>query len=73
MSRYEVTINFKEPIERRICMGKDKQINNHLNTSKKLESAKTNPNKVKQEIQKDINAGQGDITAREAGGMRIRD
>ncbi|SEO44448.1 hypothetical protein SAMN04488134_107158 [Amphibacillus marinus] len=32
--------------------------------------SKTNPEKVKQEIQKDVNAGQGDITAREAGGLK---
>lgn len=30
----------------------------------------TNPNKVKREIQKDINAGQGAMTSREAGAMR---
>ncbi|WP_169793100.1 hypothetical protein [Amphibacillus sediminis] len=30
----------------------------------------TDAQKVKQEIQKDISEGQGDITAREAGGMR---
>ncbi|WP_453992858.1 hypothetical protein [Bacillus nitroreducens] len=30
----------------------------------------TNPQKVKQEIQHDINQGQGDITSREAGALR---
>ncbi|MDR4890321.1 hypothetical protein RGU12_22730 [Fredinandcohnia sp. QZ13] len=32
--------------------------------------AGTNPQKVKQEIQKDVSQGQGDITSREAGAMR---
>jgi hypothetical protein len=30
----------------------------------------TDPQKVKQEIQKDVSRGQGDITSREAGGYR---
>ncbi|MBM7650700.1 hypothetical protein [Neobacillus cucumis] len=34
------------------------------------EFAGTDAQKVKQEIQKDVNAGQGDITSREAGAMR---
>ena len=33
-------------------------------------SNKTNPEKVKQQIQEDLKRGQGDITAREAGGRR---
>jgi hypothetical protein len=32
--------------------------------------AGTDPQKVKQEIQKDVSAGQGAMTSREAGGMR---
>ncbi|MCM3585720.1 hypothetical protein M3182_08145 [Mesobacillus maritimus] len=32
--------------------------------------AGTNPQKVKQEIQKDVNQGQGAMTSREAGSMR---
>ncbi|MEB1808875.1 MAG: hypothetical protein LPK26_16570 [Bacillaceae bacterium] len=32
--------------------------------------AGTDPQKVKQEIQKDVSQGQGAMTAREAGGMR---
>ncbi len=32
--------------------------------------AGTNPQKVKQEIQKDVAAGQGEMTSREAGAMR---
>jgi hypothetical protein len=30
----------------------------------------TNPKKVKQDIQKDLSVGQGDITSREAGAFR---
>ncbi|WP_216830271.1 hypothetical protein [Alkalihalobacterium elongatum] len=33
-------------------------------------SAGTDPQKVKQEIQKDVSQGQGAITSREAGAMR---
>ncbi|WP_017471441.1 hypothetical protein [Amphibacillus jilinensis] len=33
-------------------------------------ASKTHAAKVKQEIEKDVNAGQGDITAREAGGLK---
>ncbi|MCF3942108.1 hypothetical protein [Oceanobacillus alkalisoli] len=38
----------------------------------KLESSKsrTNPDKVKQEIRKDVSRGQGAMTSREAGAMR---
>lgn len=36
----------------------------------KTDVAGTNPEKVKQEIQKDVSQGQGDITSREAGAMR---
>lgn len=35
-----------------------------------LPESKTNTEKVKREIQEDISAGQGDITAREAGSYR---
>ncbi|WP_440896033.1 hypothetical protein ACS127_16090 [Amphibacillus sp. Q70] len=51
-------------------MGKSSQTKKGLASSKKSRSAGTDPNKVKQEIQKDINAGQGAMTSREAGGMR---
>ncbi|WP_168413014.1 hypothetical protein [Bacillus salacetis] len=36
----------------------------------KPELSGTDPQKVKQEIQKDVNRGQGDITSREAGAYR---
>ncbi|MCM3794232.1 MULTISPECIES: hypothetical protein [Priestia] len=38
-------------------------------TEKPAASA-TNPQKVKQEIQRDVNEGQGAMTSREAGAMR---
>ncbi|WP_175384324.1 hypothetical protein [Bacillus sp. FJAT-27225] len=37
------------------------------NTNK---TAGTSPQKVKQDIQRDVNAGQGAMTSREAGAMR---
>ncbi|MFS0821247.1 hypothetical protein [Bacillus sp. 1P02SD] len=40
------------------------------NNNMKTDVAGTNPQKVKQEIQKDVSQGQGDITSREAGAMR---
>lgn len=40
------------------------------NQQAKLKSSETNPQKVKQEIQKDVSAGQGAMTSREAGAMR---
>lgn len=43
---------------------------NQSDTSKKSKENKTNPEKVKQEIKKDLSQGQGTITAREAGHMR---
>lgn len=43
---------------------------NQSDTSKKSKANKTNPEKVKQEIKKDLSQGQGTITAREAGHMR---
>ncbi|MBU5593620.1 hypothetical protein KQI76_00415 [Amphibacillus sp. MSJ-3] len=51
-------------------MEKGKEGNQHLNSNKKATSSKTNPEKVRQEIQRDIEAGQGAMTSREAGGMR---
>jgi hypothetical protein len=36
----------------------------------KPELSGTDPQKVKQEIQKDLSVGQGDITSREAGAYR---
>lgn len=51
-------------------MNNDQQTNNYLDSSKKLTANKTNPEKVKQEIKKDLSQGQGTITAREAGHLR---
>ncbi len=49
-------------------MNQNQSANNQLDVSKKAN--KTNPEKVKQEIKKDLSQGQGTITAREAGHMR---
>lgn len=49
---------------------KQEQIKFSANQVKITESAKTDPNKVKQEIKQDVEAGQGDITSREAGSYR---
>lgn len=49
---------------------------NHRQSTKNLDSimnpeyAGTNPQKVKQDIQKDVSEGQGAMTSREAGRMR---
>ncbi|WP_180960202.1 hypothetical protein [Neobacillus cucumis] len=51
-------------------MQKDQQPKENLNSIMNPEFAGTNAQKVKQEIQKDISAGQGAITSREAGAMR---
>ena len=48
----------------------NKQTNNHSDASDKSKANKTNPEKVKQEIKKDLSQGQGTITAREAGHLR---
>jgi hypothetical protein len=49
--------------------------NNQQNRGKALSNMKptnseTNPQKVKQQIQKDVSEGQGAMTSREAGAMR---
>lgn len=51
-------------------MPKDKSTKNDLKSNMKPGFAGTDPNKVRQEIQKDINAGQGAIISRQAGAMR---
>ena len=43
---------------------------NNLNSIMKSEFAGTNPQKVKQQIQKDVSQGQGAMTSREAGAMQ---
>ena len=50
-------------------MNKDQQ-SNKIISSEKSNVNKTNPEKVKQEIRKDVSAGIGSMTAREAGHMR---
>ncbi|GAA4062342.1 hypothetical protein [Amphibacillus indicireducens] len=49
-------------------MNQNQSANNQTEASKKAN--KTNPEKVKQEIKKDLSQGQGTITSREAGHMR---
>ncbi|WP_187695400.1 hypothetical protein [Oceanobacillus piezotolerans] len=51
-------------------MQQNKQTKKSLNRSTKPGFAGTDVNKVKQEIQKDVSAGQGAMTSREAGKMR---
>lgn len=51
-------------------MKNDKQAKDNLNSSMKPGFAGTDTKKVKQEIKKDINEGQGAMTSREAGAMR---
>jgi uncharacterized protein YueI len=51
-------------------MKQDKQTEKNLNPDKKQEFAGTDAEKVKQEIQRDLNNGQGAMTSREAGAMR---
>ena len=48
-------------------MKQNKQANNSITEPG---YAGTNPQKVKQQIQKDVAAGQGAMTSREAGSMR---
>jgi hypothetical protein len=57
---------------RRICMQQDQQAKENLGSvsSGKAGFSGTDPQKVKQEIQKDVSAGQGAMTSREAGAMR---
>lgn len=51
-------------------MQKNKKTKNNLDSITKSGFADTDPQKVKQEIRKDVSEGQGDITSREAGGLR---
>jgi hypothetical protein len=51
-------------------MQPNQQAKGDLGSIMKPEFAGTDAQKVKQEIQKDVNAGQGAITSREAGAMR---
>ncbi|WP_197277497.1 hypothetical protein [Bacillus sp. FJAT-27245] len=44
--------------------------NQQQNRNNVIKSSGTNPGKVKQDIQQDVNAGQGSMTSREAGAMR---
>jgi hypothetical protein len=53
---------------RRIYMQQNQQSKD--NSILKPGFAGTDPQKVKQEIQKDVNEGQGAMTSREAGAMR---
>ncbi|URT69008.1 hypothetical protein [Cytobacillus firmus] len=46
-------------------MQQEQQAKNNM-----MKPAGTDPQKVKQEIQKDVSRGQGAMTAREAGAMR---
>ena len=51
-------------------MKKNQQANEQNGSIMNQGFAGTDPQKVKQEIQKDVNAGQGSMTSREAGAMR---
>jgi len=51
-------------------MQQNQQAKGNLRSIMKPEFAGTDAQKVKQEIQKDINEGQGAMTSREAGAMR---
>lgn len=51
-------------------MQQDQQAKENLRAMMQPEFAGTDPQKVKQEIQKDVSAGQGAMTSREAGAMR---
>lgn len=51
-------------------MQPDQQAKENLGSIMKPEFAGTDAQKVKQEIQKDVNAGQGAMTSREAGAMQ---
>ena len=50
-------------------MQQDRQANENLGSMMKPGFAGTDAQKVKQEIQKDVNEGQGAMTFREAGAM----
>ncbi|GGH78003.1 hypothetical protein JOD43_001383 [Pullulanibacillus pueri] len=51
-------------------MQKDKKTQENMGSAKKPGFAGTDAQKVKQQIQKDVSEGQGDMTSREAGAMR---
>ncbi|MGF9860020.1 hypothetical protein ACU3L3_10075 [Priestia endophytica] len=51
-------------------MQQDQQAKENLNSIIKPEFARTDAQKVKQEIQKDVSEGQGAMTSREAGAIR---
>lgn len=52
------------------CMQQNQQAKEHLTSIMQPGFAGTNAQTVKQEIQKDVNEGQGAMTSREAGAMR---
>ena len=51
-------------------MQPDQQAKGNMGSIMKPEFAGTDAQKVKQEIQQDVSAGQGAMTSREAGAMR---
>ncbi|MBB2480795.1 hypothetical protein H5P36_11375 [Bacillus sp. APMAM] len=51
-------------------MQQDQQAKQNLGSTTKSGFSGTSPQKVKQEIQKDVSEGQGAMTSREAGAMR---
>ncbi|MEH7274493.1 hypothetical protein [Neobacillus vireti] len=51
-------------------MKQNQQVKGNINSIMKPNFAGTDPQKVKQEIQKDISQGEGAMTSREAGAMR---
>ena len=51
-------------------MQRDPQAKGNLDSGMKQGFSGTNPQKVKQQIQKDVSQGQGAMTSREAGAMR---
>ncbi|EKN65515.1 hypothetical protein BABA_20291 [Neobacillus bataviensis LMG 21833] len=51
-------------------MQQNQQAKENLGSIMNPEFAGTNPQKVKQEIQKDVSEGQGSMTSREAGAIR---
>ncbi|MBB6447946.1 hypothetical protein [Bacillus benzoevorans] len=51
-------------------MRQDQQAKENLASIMKPDFAGTDAQKVKQEIQQDVNEGQGSMTSREAGAMR---
>ncbi|HZH63176.1 MAG TPA: hypothetical protein VEY70_27225 [Metabacillus sp.] len=51
-------------------MQQNQQAKTNLDSTMNSELSGTDPQKVKQEIQKDVSQGQGAMTSREAGAMR---